>query len=83
MSAPSLEDRVAALEAEVEQLKARLRAHQDEKRQEGKQHPIDKIYGAFRGDPHFKEAMDLGRKYRESLRPKPRTGKRKPKNGGS
>ncbi|MEW6209638.1 MAG: hypothetical protein AB1631_14820 [Acidobacteriota bacterium] len=31
---------------------------------------LDEIYGAFADDPHFEEAMRLGREYRESLRPK-------------
>jgi hypothetical protein len=83
MPAPTLKDRVAALEAEMEQLKARLRQYQGETRQQDDRHPIDVIYGAFRGDPHFKEAMDLGRKYRESLRPKPRKKKRKSGDGHS
>ena len=30
----------------------------------------DVVWGAFAGDPIFLEAMKLGRKYRESLRPK-------------
>jgi hypothetical protein len=39
---------------------------------------LDEIYGAFARDPHFEEAMRLGREYRESLRPKaPRSNKRR------
>ena len=30
----------------------------------------DKIFGSFENDPDFDAAMELGRKYRESLRPK-------------
>ncbi len=29
-----------------------------------------KVRGLYAGDPHFEEAMRLGREYRESLRPK-------------
>jgi hypothetical protein len=61
-----LESRVAALEAEVGRLKQRL-----EEPAEPKTHWVDKVYGAFAGDPDFLEAMRLGREYRESLRPKP------------
>lgn len=65
-----LEERVAALEAEIAQLK---------KATEQDNRPWwEKIYGTFEGDPHYKEAMQLGRKYRESFRPKPRKKKKKP-----
>src|SRR5439155_24994507 len=33
-------------------------------------HWVDTVYGAFANDPDFLEAMRLGRKYRESLRPR-------------
>jgi hypothetical protein len=76
MAAEKLETRVAALEAEV----ARLRLLVEKEKDIPWWH---KIYGAFEGDPHFKEAMELGRQYRESLRPKPKKKKRKSKNGDS
>ena len=31
---------------------------------------VDSVWGVFRGDPMFLEAMKLGRQYRESLKPK-------------
>jgi hypothetical protein len=66
----TVEERVATLEQEVARLHAKVIASPalDEPW-------IDRIYGAFRGNRVFKEAMELGRKYRESLRPK--TKKRK------
>ncbi len=64
MAAPSLEDRVAALETELEQLKQQHVAH-----------PIEtdpwwkKIVGIYKDDPAYEEAMRLGREWRESSRP--------------
>ena len=62
-----LEQRLNALEAEVAQLKK-------EKKSAAKQldeRPWwEKIYGTFANDPHYEEAMRLGRKYRESTKPK-------------
>ena len=66
MAVREIELRVARLENEVTQLKQKLA-----------QVPaptgdwLDDIYGAFDNDPHFEEAMRLGREYRESLRPQP------------
>jgi uncharacterized protein YhaN len=67
-----LEQRVAELESEVAKLKANQKTNSD---------PVnawvDRIFGTFANDPDYEEAMRLGRKYRESTRPKPK--KRKPK----
>ena len=68
MAVPGIEHRVAVLEAEVARLKEQL----------AKVAPpqgdwLDEIYGAFENDPIYEEAMRLGREYRESLRPKPRS----------
>ncbi|MCI0490665.1 MAG: hypothetical protein L0229_29075 [Blastocatellia bacterium] len=65
MAVSQIERRVAALEAEVAQMKEQL-----EKAIPQKGDWLDDIYGAFADDPHFEEAMRLGREYRESLRPK-------------
>jgi hypothetical protein len=74
----TVEQRLAALEAEVAELKKRLDPAKPA------QHWVDKIYGTFANDPHYEEAMKLGRKYRESLRPKPKgKKKRKPKHADS
>jgi hypothetical protein len=66
MTRRKLEDRVAALEAEVAKLKAILQGTH------GTADPWEKLWGAFANDPVYEEAMRLGREYRESLRPKPR-----------
>ena len=65
MSTTPLEERVANLEAEVARLKERL--------MEEPAHKVvpwwERIYGTFKDDPLYEEAMALGRAYRESLRP--------------
>ncbi len=66
-----LEKRLASLEAEVAKLK-----HEDGT-------PWwEEWFGAFANDSHFEEAMKLGRKWRESQKPRPKR-KRKVKNGRS
>jgi hypothetical protein len=77
MASTNLEQRVRALEDEMAQLKNRLppTSNQD-------QPWWEKVWGAFRGDPAFLEAMELGRQWRESGRPKPRK-KAKRKNANS
>jgi hypothetical protein len=67
-----LESRIVALEAKVAQLNplpanGANGAMGDEW--------VEKIYGAFADDPDYDKAMELGRQYRESLRPKPRVRK--------
>jgi hypothetical protein len=66
MAVAEIELRIAALEAEVAQLKQR-----QEESAEPKPHWVDKVFGAFADDPDFLEAMRLGREYRKSQRPKP------------
>lgn len=65
MAVPQIEQRVAALEAEVTLLKEKLEAVTK---------PAtpwwQEIYGTFADDPLYEEAMRSGREYRESLRPK-------------
>ncbi len=64
MSEPKLEERVAILEAEVAQLKHELEVSV------GSATPWwEKISGTFANNQAFDEAMELGRTYRESLRP--------------
>jgi hypothetical protein len=77
MSAEKLEARVAALEAAVERLRAKVDESGTDKVPWWKA-----ISGTFQNDPAYAEAMRLGRKYRESTRPKPRK-KRKSGHGGA
>jgi hypothetical protein len=65
MAIISLEERVAALEAEVARMKVQLAT-------ENSQNAVpwwEKIYGTFADSAEYEEAMRLGRAYRESLRP--------------
>jgi hypothetical protein len=61
----SLEERVAVLEAEVARLKQERASVAEPKRPWW-----EEIRGTFKDDPHYVEAMRLGREYRESHRPK-------------
>lgn len=64
-----LESRVANLEAELALLK---------QRQTTSVSPLpwwEERWGVFDNDPDYEKAMELGRKYRESLRPKPAKGR--------
>lgn len=70
MAETSLEERLAALEAEVAQIKQRLERQPEP---EAEQHVApwwQQRFGAFKDDPLYDEATRLGREYRESLRPK-------------
>lgn len=69
MAAGSLEDRVAALEAEIAYLKNQIIERGVQKS------GWEAMVGAFLNDPYFEKAMKYGRQYRESLRPKKRKKK--------
>ena len=60
-----LEERIATLETKVEALEEKLTTETATVKPWW-----GSIVGAFAGDEDFKEAMRLGRAYRESLRPK-------------
>jgi hypothetical protein len=66
MATVPLEDRVAALEAEVERIKARIEGGTSQAEPGWK-----KLWGTFANDSMYQEAMLLGREFRESQRPKP------------
>lgn len=69
-----LESRLSAVEAELAQLKQQ-QINQEIPNDLFNNNWIDKIYGSFANDPDYDKAMELGRKYRESLRPKSRKKK--------
>jgi len=75
MAARQIEARVAALEAQMKELQDKLESVKADPKKlvepgNLKKHCVDNVAGVFAGDPDFLEAMRLGRKYRESLRPK-------------
>src|SRR5213594_1534224 len=80
MSTPTLEERVATLEAQVARLNQQLEQKNAGSSANAEDPWCKHVYGAFAGDPAFLEAMELGRQWRESFRPKP-ARKRKVKNG--
>lgn len=61
----TLEERVAALEAELALLKK-----ERTKEAQPKRPWWEEIRGTFKNDPAYEEAMRLGREFRESLRPR-------------
>ena len=66
MPTASLEERITALETEIEQIKIRLPEPVE-------QSPIPwwkRIVGVYEDDPEFDEAERLGRKWRDSFSPK-------------
>jgi hypothetical protein len=76
MGTAQLAKRLVSLEAEVARLKGQMAAQTADPRPWW-----ERISGRFAGDPIYDQAMRLGRKYRESLRPKSR--KRRGADGGA
>jgi hypothetical protein len=71
MASSSLEKRVAALEEELAALRRTIEGVAPAK-------PWwERIAGTFEHDPVYEQAMKLGRKYRESLRPTKRPERNK------
>jgi hypothetical protein len=70
MATGSVEDRLAALEAEVASLKEKV-----EDRAANMVPWWDRTAGTFANDPIYEEAMRLGREWRESFWPKSRRRK--------
>jgi hypothetical protein len=72
MKSGQLKERLAALEAEVARLRSKL-----EQQSNSSKSWTEQIAGIFAGDPAFEEAMHLGRRYRESLRPKAKRSRKR------
>ena len=68
MTQKSLNERVAQLESELAAVKKRLPPEPTGWRS---------LIGVFANDPAFDQAMQLGREYRESQRPKPRSTRKR------
>lgn len=71
MTSKVLEQRLAALEAELATLKSKVEKLQPS------QPWWERIAGTFENDPVYEKAMKLGREYRRSLKPAPSSRKRK------
>lgn len=71
MTSTRLEQRVAALETEVAQLKRKL------EEQETIRLWWEQIAGTFQNDPIYERAMRFGQQYRQSLRQRPPTPRKK------
>ena len=68
MSPQQIEKRLKVIEEELARLKEQIKRISDKPAKRGWR----ATYGSFAGDPLHAEAMRLGRKYRESTRPKSR-----------
>jgi hypothetical protein len=71
MASARLEQRVAALEAEVARLKSKL------EERDNVAPWWEQIAGTFQNDPFYEHAMRLGQQYRKSLRPKSPTQRKR------
>jgi hypothetical protein len=70
MTTSALEKRVAALEEELAALRRMIET------QDAAKPWWECIAGTFEHDPIYEAAMKLGRKYRESLKPEKRRGRK-------
>jgi hypothetical protein len=66
-STPTIEQRVEQLEKEITQLKLRLQSTAPSLASENPW--WEEIVGVFANDPDFEAAVELGRDYRQSLKP--------------
>ncbi len=65
MSMLTIEERLSVIEEELGQIKQRLRTDKPQI----PSHPWDKVFGSFADSEGFEEAIQLGKEYREALRP--------------
>ena len=62
MPTPTVEERLTALEREMIQVKERLESQHNQPSNPW----LDHVYGAFKDDPLFEEAVRYGREWRET-----------------
>ena len=75
---------MSAIEKLAQRLAAWKRKSPVEKKQCGRKKAdalVERIYGQLQDDPYFEEAMELWRKYRESLDPNREKKKKRANNG--
>jgi hypothetical protein len=68
-STPTLEQRVEQLERELAQIKQQMQPTPQPSDQPSELPWWEKIVGVFADDPDFEAAVELGREYRQSLKP--------------
>jgi hypothetical protein len=61
MNETQLQQRIESLERDVAQLRVMLPAQKPDAKAW-----LNRVFGCFAGDPDYKKAMELGRKYRQS-----------------
>lgn len=69
MSTPTIEERVAALEDELQQLKREKEQSKEQDKEAEEPRGWQRVFGRFAGMPGFDEAVQLGREWRESEGP--------------
>ena len=69
MSAQTIEERLTALETELQELKREREQKQEQDKEAEKPRGWRSIVGIFADDPEFEEAVKAGKEWRDSFRP--------------
>lgn len=69
MSALTIEERLTAVETELQQLKREREQKEEQDKETDEPRGWKRIFGRFAGMPGFDEAVQLGREWRESQDP--------------
>ncbi len=69
MSTPTIEERLTAVETELQQLKREREQSKEQDKEVEEPRGWKRVFGRFAGMPGFDEAVQLGREWRESQDP--------------
>jgi len=69
MSVQTIEERLTAVEAELQQLQQEKEQNKEQNKEAEEPRGWKRIVGVFANDPEFEEAVKAGREWRESFRP--------------